>query len=353
MARRGPLRRTSAPRLFRLLERAQKAHNRVMSSTTDTTGAALVSAGAPAPELPPDDLDFLVDTLVAGQLSENTRRAYQSDILGFLDFVGVDGPADLRRVAVGQVERFRNELIRAGAAKATVNRKLSVVRQLFERAMAEGWTDRNPARLVRGLRANQESPTSGLTLRQARELLASIEPVDLMAVRDRCLLFLMLRTGLRRSEAAGIRVGDFGHKQGHHTLTVRGKGNKTRVVKIAPDVLRACQDWVADSGREWSGEHALFVRLRPTGQGYRVGGVTPLSAEAIWAIVLRRVAEAGIPAHITPHSLRHTFVTLALEGGAPLHKVQYAAGHADPRTTERYHRQKDNLDDNAADYVRL
>ena len=63
--------------------------------------------------------------------------------------------------------------------------------------------------------------------------------------------------------------------------------------------------------------------------------------------------EAGITANVTPHSLRHTFITLALAGGAPLHKVQYAAGHADPRTTERYDRQRDNLDDNAVDYVKL
>lgn len=309
--------------------------------------------GAPIALTGGASVDFLVDTLVAGQLSRNTRRAYQSDILEFLEFTGVHVPEDLRGVTPGQVEAFRNHLLDAGAAKATVNRKLSVARQVFERAIAEGWTDRNPARRVRGLKADQESPTSGLTLRQARELLASVEPTDLMAVRDRCLLFLMLRTGLRRSEAAGIRLGEFSERQGHRALTVRGKGNKARVVKIPPDVYRCCREWVEASGREWTAEVPLFVRLRPRGGDYRVAGDTALSPDAVWNIVLRRVAEAGIEARITPHSLRHTFVTLALEGGAPLHKVQYAVGHADPRTTERYHRQKDNLDDNAADYVHL
>jgi len=62
---------------------------------------------------------------------------------------------------------------------------------------------------------------------------------------------------------------------------------------------------------------------------------------------------AGITANVTPHSLRHTFITFPLPGGASLHKVQYAAGHADPRTTERYDRQRDNLDDDAVDYVKL
>jgi integrase/recombinase XerD len=298
-------------------------------------------------------VDFLVDTLVAGQLSENTRRAYQRDILDFLEFTGVDSPEGLRAILPGQVEHFRNRLIQGGAAKATVNRKLSVVRGLFERAMAEGWADRNPAARVRGLKADQESPTAGLTLREARELLAGIERETLLGVRDHCLLFLMLRTGIRRSEAAGILIGDFSHRDGHEALTVRGKGDKTRIVKIAPDVLRCCRDWVDASGRDWKSGEPLFVALRKTAGGYRVAGHTPLTVDGIWKAVLRRADEAGLSARITPHSLRHTFVTLALEGGAPLHKVQYAAGHADPRTTERYHRQKENLDDNAADYVRL
>ncbi|HEY3268294.1 MAG TPA: tyrosine-type recombinase/integrase [Armatimonadota bacterium] len=299
-------------------------------------------------------MDFLIDTLVAGQLSDNTRRAYQRDILDFCAHAGVEAPDDLRQVTSGQVEAFRNALIKRGAAKATVNRKLSVVRQLFDRAIGEGWADRNPATRVHGLKADQESPTSGLTLRQARALLASIDRSNLLGQRDHCLLFLMLRTGIRRGEAAGIRLADFSARGGHTALSVRGKGAKTRIVKAAPDVLRCCQDWVAASGRQWDAREPLFVALRAArGGGYRIASGAPLSVDGIWKVVLRRVDEAGLAEHITPHSLRHTFVTLALEGGAPLHKVQYAAGHADPRTTERYHRQKENLDDNAADYVRV
>jgi len=307
----------------------------------------------PPPALPLPDVDFLVDTLVAGQLSDNTRRAYQRDILDFLEFAGISQPDALKTVTTGQVERYRNALMRNGAAKATVNRKLSVVRQLFERAIGEGWTDRNPATRVRGLKADMESPTTGLTLRQARELLASIDSSTLPGKRDYCLLFLMLRTGIRRSEASGILVADFSQRDGHQALTVRGKGNKVRVVKIAPDVLRCCQEWLGASGRQWTAKEPLFVALRKVAAGYKPASDTPLTVDSIWKIVLKRVEEAGLSAHITPHSLRHTFVTLALDGGAPLHKVQYAAGHADPRTTERYHRQKENLDDNAADYVRL
>jgi len=97
--------------------------------------------------------------------------------------------------------------------------------------------------------------------------------------------------------------------------------------------------------------HDSYARTTP--YNVRDKGQKPLAEKAVWKIVERRVKEAGILAHITPHSTRHTFITLALDGGAPLHKVQVAAGHADPRTTERYWRTKENLDDNAVDYVRL
>ncbi len=78
-----------------------------------------------------------------------------------------------------------------------------------------------------------------------------------------------------------------------------------------------------------------------------------LTADGILKILQHRAKQAGITTHITPHVMRATFITLTLDAGAPLHKVQYAAGHADPRTTERYHRSKLNLDDNAVDYLKL
>ena len=78
-----------------------------------------------------------------------------------------------------------------------------------------------------------------------------------------------------------------------------------------------------------------------------------MNAHSLWALVRRYAEKAGISTDIRPHSLRHSFVTWALEEGASLHKVQYAARHADPRTTERYHRQKLNLDDDAVDYLRV
>ncbi len=118
------------------------------------------------------------------------------------------------------------------------------------------------------------------------------------------------------------------------------------------DVYRALRAW-PDAAEVREG--ALWRSLTRTGRGramvYQVGPA--LTADGILKIVQQRARRGGIPIPISPHALRATFITLALDGGAPLHKVQYAAGHADPRTTERYHRTKSNLDDHASDYFKL
>jgi site-specific recombinase XerD len=112
------------------------------------------------------------------------------------------------------------------------------------------------------------------------------------------------------------------------------------------------EEWVTSVGVT-DQQSPLFFEIRKTGRGaearYVARRSTGITTDGIWYIVRCRVREAGI----TPHSLRHVLITLALAGGAPLHKVQYAAGHADPRTTERYDRRRDDLDDNAVDHVKL
>jgi len=137
--------------------------------------------------------------------------------------------------------------------------------------------------------------------------------------------------------------------QGHHILTVSAKGNVLRTVKVPTAVHRMLEMWLMAARSaylELDDDVPLFVRLD------HAHARKPLSDQAVYDVVARRMARAGL-AGIGPHGLRATFVTLALEGGAPLHLVQRAVGHADPRTTERYWRRKDALDDNAVDYVKL
>jgi len=140
----------------------------------------------------------------------------------------------------------------------------------------------------------------------------------------------LLTGGLRRSEV--FQVGN------HVGLEVEGKGGKATQIKIQPRtytaIIEYCIQHVSDT-----------VFLNQYGR--------PISTQAVWRIVDKYVDKAGIKKKITPHSLRHTFVTLAIDGGAKLVQVQTAARHSDPKTTMRYYRNKDNMDDNAVDYIHL
>lgn len=326
----------------------------------------------------PWDADSLLDSLVAGQLSPRTRRAYAADLTELLGVLSAWGLAALPDVTRDHLHAWRRWLAGEAVpgletkgkpcAPATVSRKVSVARSFLGEAFDRGLIPANPAARLRGFSVSHESKTLGLSRQQARDLLAAIDASTLLGLRDKAMLSLMLRTGLRRMDVLQATCGALGESQGHKTLLLRAsKGNKDRLVKLPVEVWRDLQAW-RDAAGEWrrerpDGSTPLFCAVVRSGRKphslYKVygeggsAGQAPLSEKAVWKVVVKRARAAGIAENVTPHSTRHTFITLALDGGAPLHKVQAAAGHADPRTTERYWRTKHNLDDNAVDYVRL
>lgn len=320
---------------------------------------------------PPADADSLANALVTGQLSERTRQAYATDLAELLSVLEIWGLV-MNQVTRDHLNAYRNWLAGEdvpglgkkvpGYVPATVSRKVSVVRQFFGEAFDRGLIPINPAARLKGFSVGSESKTLGLSKEQAKELLKAIDTSTLLGLRDRAMLSLMLRTGLRRMDIIAATVNALSETQGHRILLVRrSKGAKDRTVKVPNEVARHIEEWrlAARACREENPSTPLFCAVVREGRGkhciYKVyaGGQKPLSEKAIWNIVVGRARAAGIVESISPHSTRHTFITLALDGGAPLHKVQDAAGHADPRTTERYWRTKQNLDDNAVDYVRF
>jgi site-specific recombinase XerD len=313
--------------------------------------------------------DFLQAT-IAGQLSPQTRRAYAADIAQFLNHqTGQElAPAQwqdrqdsldvLRQVTRADMVEYRSALA-ARYRPLSVNRKLAVVRSLLAEAAQQGAIPASPAAGVKGLKSSGEyQATPALSRSQARQMLDSPDASTLPGQRDKALLSLALRTGLRCAELATLTVADIGQEEGHHVLRFAGKGNKQRRVKVAVDVMRDLQAWLKASGRSQREQAPLFCPIRKLGRG--AAGVyvcceQAMSTVAVWQLVHKHLrAVVGDQAkRYGPHCLRASFITLALKGGAPLHKVQQAAGHSDPRTTMRYARLADDLDDNAADYVKL
>lgn len=306
--------------------------------------------------LRPGDLDRLAGVL-SGQLSANTARAYRQDLAAFVAWVEGLGEAVLLDRDLAR--RYRAHLV-ATYAPATVNRRLTTLRVLCAELVERGELARNPLHRLKGFALPNESPLPALTRPEVLQLLAGArEDPTPRGSRDYAMLLLALWTGLRKSELLGLREADLGTEQGVHVARYVGKRGVRRRTKLLPPILAALRRWQADLGRcqghAPEGAEPLWRQVlgprAPTGPTWpwRVRA-RRLSDSGFDALLRRRCAAAGVPA-LTPHSLRATFVTLALEAGAPLHLVQYGAGHADSRTTERYDQQRGSLAHHVADYL--
>jgi integrase/recombinase XerD len=280
---------------------------------------------------PPDDrlpdraatADRVATAFLLGYSNPGTREGYARDLRSWWDWCDRAGieVLDARRP---HLDLYARGLEAEDLAPATVARRLAVIAGFYAYAVEEGVLARSPAAHTKRPKVGEESPRLGLDREEARALLdAASESVDAGLV---CLLLL---NGLRVSEAISARVEDLEQVRGHRVLRVRGKGGRVDQVPLAPRTAGAIDRLLA-------GRTDGFL-LAPEGMSrYQA------------ARAVRRLAKAaGITKIISPHSLRHTAVTLALDSGVSLRDVQDLARHADPRTTRRYDRARGALDRHA------
>jgi integrase/recombinase XerD len=281
--------------------------------------------------LPSEDQAFEVQVALAGFLagySGNTRLAYQQDLRQFASWCHSQGLGLLavRRI---HIELFARWLEHRGAARATIGRRLSTATGFYRYCVEEELLTHNPAANVRRPRLRQESTMNGL---DRNELGAFLVQAGLSGVRDHALACLLALNGLRVSEALNTDVDDVGLERGHHTLRVNRKGGKIVIIPLAPRTARTV--YLAIGERN---EGPIFV----TDTGLR------MNRHQAARVVRRLARHAEIDKTISPHSLRHSFITAALDAGVPLRDVQEAASHADQRTTMRYDRARRSLDRHA------
>jgi len=289
--------------------------------STDATHAQLV---APAPL---DEALLVAGGYLAGY-SGHTLTGYRIDLRAWFTHCDKHGLAVLE-VKRAHVELFGRQMEADGYARATIGRRLSTIAGFYRYCEAEDILTKSPARFVRRPKSSQESTTLGL---DRMELGAFITHAAVTSPLHHALACLLGLNGLRVSEACGADVEALGSERGHRTLRIIGKGAKPAVVPLAPRTARAIDLIVGDRF-----EGPLLVR-----DGQR------LDRFAAGRMVRATAKKAGIVKKIGPHSLRHSFITAALDAGVPLRDVQVAARHADPRTTTRYDRDRMNLDRHAA-----
>jgi integrase/recombinase XerD len=258
-----------------------------------------------------------------------TRAGYTIDLRNYWTWLETHGlaPFDVRRP---HIELYVRHLEDHGYARSTIGRRLSTVASYYRWCTDEELLGRNPAANVRRPKIPQDSTTLGLDRQELGQFLVE---AGLTGGRDHALACLLGLNGLRVSEACNANIDSLGFERGHHTLLVDRKGGKRALIPLAPRTYRAV---------------TLTIDERHDGPILLGNDGTRLDRFAAYRIVKRLARRAGIKHRISPHSLRHSFITAALDAGVPLRDVQEAASHSDPRTTSRYDRHRVSLDRHAA-----
>lgn len=274
----------------------------------------------------------------------NTRRAYQNDLRGFMQFTGIVRPGEFRVVTRAHVIAWRKRLEAVDLAPATIRRKLSALSDLFDFLCEQNAITHNPVSGVkRPSEGANEGKTPALSDAQAKRLLGAPNGATLKGKRDRAILAVLLYHALRRAELCAVRVGDYAPRRGVPTLAVQGKGGRLRYVPVHPAAVNFIEDYLDAAGHRADLAGALF---RPVKSRTKILEKS-LTGAAIYASVVKHHAKgAGIPAEsIRPHGLRATAATNALEHGADIAKVQEWLGHSNISTTRLYDKRNTRPED--------
>ncbi len=274
---------------------------------------------------------YLEYILISKGLSENSLSAYSADLSLFLGFLN-EKKAQLESVDDSVIFLYLMFLRKRGLKSSSLARHLSSLRGFFSYCVEEGHLEMSPAELVENPKLPRKLPEV-LSIDGVAKLLAAPDTATPLGFRDKTMLELLYAAGLRVSELIDLRPLDFDAQTG--LLKVFGKGSKERIVPIhytAQEFLVRYIDAVRGAFKPV--EDKIF--LNRSGKG--------LSRQGVWKLIKRYALKANVSTAISPHSLRHSFATHLLEGGADLRSVQMLLGHADISATEIYtHVQRDRL----------
>lgn len=267
-------------------------------------------------------------------LAANTLTSYRRDLRRYLQFLAESGVEQLARVSEATVSGFLVRLREGDAehpplSSTSAARTLVAVRGFHKFAVRDGLSELDPASGVKPPAPAKRLPKA-LPLAEVEAILeAAGAPGTTLALRDRALLEVLYGTGARISEAVGLDVDDLDQVDG--TVLLRGKGSKERLVPVGSYAREAVSAYLvrgrpelAASGAASGG--ALFLNAR--------GG--RLSRQSAWAVLAKAAERAGVTRDVSPHTLRHSFATHLLDGGADVRVVQELLGHASVTTTQVY-----------------
>lgn len=258
--------------------------------------------------------------------SVQTSKAYKLDIARFVTYARVKGAASPTDIGAKSLREYVYHLKDLGLAPASIRRNVSAVRSYFKFLLGEGHVVRDPSERLETPKRWRTLPEV-LGVEEIEKLLAAPSLDEPLAFRDRAMLELAYGAGLRVSEWISLGVRDVMLQD--HLVRVFGKGAKERLVPIGRRAIGAIAIYLRElrpALEKGEGKGALFLNSRGR----------PLSRMGAWKILRKYVDQAGITKPVSPHTLRHSFATHLLEGGADLRAVQEMLGHVDISTTQIY-----------------
>ncbi|MPT14350.1 MAG: site-specific tyrosine recombinase XerD [Microbacterium sp.] len=271
---------------------------------------------------------YLRHVTIERGLSAHTVGAYRRDLEGYRDWLTAEGIDDTADITPAVIDRFIAD--RASAepppAATSLARLQSSVRGWHRFLAREGIEADDPTGRLRPPKTPRRLPKA-LTIDQVERLLAAPSAEEPLGIRDRALLELLYATGARVSEAVGLDVDDMAHGE---VLRLRGKGSKERIVPVGSYARAAVDAYLTRVRPELAAKGRASARLFLGARG------DPLSRQSAWLVIRSAAERAQLTTEVSPHTLRHSFATHLLQGGADVRVVQELLGHSSVATTQIY-----------------
>lgn len=282
-------------------------------------------APAPATGLMPGEASaFLNFCRIEKGLAPNSLAAYRNDLQKFVQFALREGAGSIPD-AEG-VRRYMDSLNQAGLGSRSMARHLSTLRGFYAFLLREGRVPRDPTEHLGSPKQWQTIPKF-LNIEQIEKLSQSPDAARTTGLRDHAMIELLYATGLRVSELCTLGVADLNSDMG--VLRATGKGRKQRMVPVGKAALQAVRAYLETA-------RPAILKGRPCRYLFVTARGGPMTRQAFWKLLRGHARKAGVFHHLTPHTLRHSFATHLLEGGADLRSVQTMLGHQDISTTQIY-----------------
>ena len=268
---------------------------------------------------------FLDSVWLESGLSANTLSAYRADLKNVATWLSVQG-TELETVNRAQLLEYLAHCVRLGHSPRSSARRVSTLRRFYRYLAREGLLESDPTTGLDSPRVGRPLPKT-LSEKGVEDLLSAPDSGSPLGLRDRAMLETLYATGLRVSELVSLTLDELDELAG--LVRVLGKGGRERIVPLGDEALNWLNSYLHSSRPELLGRRvseAVFVTRR--------GG--PMTRQALWYLIKRYAARAGVGEELSPHSLRHAFATHLLNHGADLVSVQMLLGHAHLSTTQIY-----------------